>query len=113
VAFDAHVLRWNLDDNPPDEYARHRVKEASFYGKDTWTIDLVLKLDDADNPDGTLLVNFVGLEEKGMWPGKKSIKEEGGVTMRLFEQFDAWIEKESEGTIDAMLLGCVAGVVRI
>ena len=37
VAFDAHVLKWDLDDNPPDEYARHHIKEGSFYGHDTWT----------------------------------------------------------------------------
>ncbi|KAG6901677.1 hypothetical protein C0995_009232 [Termitomyces sp. Mi166 len=112
VAFDAHVLKWNLDDNPPSEYARHRVKEASFYGKDTWTIDLVLKLD-AGNPDGKLLVNFVGLQEKAMWPGKKSAKTEGGIAMKLFEEFDAWIEGMYKDTIDATLLGCVGGVVTI
>ncbi|KAG6889796.1 hypothetical protein C0992_004061 [Termitomyces sp. T32_za158] len=112
VAFDAHVLQWNLDGNPPSEYVRHRVKEASFYGKDTWTIDLVLKLD-AGNPDGELLVNFVGLQEKAMWPGKKAVKAEGGIAMKLFEEFDAWIERTYEGTIDATLLGCVGGVVTI
>ncbi|KAG5727720.1 hypothetical protein E4T56_gene20743 [Termitomyces sp. T112] len=112
VAFDAHVLKWNLDGNPPSEYARHRVKEASFYGKDTWTIDLMLKLD-SGNPDGKLLVNFVGLQEKAMWPGKKAVKAEGGIAMKLFEEFDAWIERAYEGTIDATLLGCVGGVVTI
>ncbi|KAG6844823.1 hypothetical protein H0H87_003390 [Tephrocybe sp. NHM501043] len=112
VAFDAHVLKWNLDDSPPNEHARHRVKEASFYGKDTWTIDLVLKLE-AGNPDGTLIVNFVGMQEKGMWPGKQSVKNEGGFTMQLFEELDSWIEKTSSGTIDTLLLGCVAGVVSV
>lgn len=101
-----------MDGNPPSEYARHRVKEASFYGKETWTIDLVLKLD-ASNPDGKLLVNFVGLQEKAMWPGKKAVKAEGGIAMKLFEEFDAWIERTYEGTIDATLLGCVGGVVTI
>ncbi|KAG6852571.1 hypothetical protein C0991_010900 [Blastosporella zonata] len=112
VAFDAHVLKWNLDDNPPDEHARHRVKEVSFYRKDTWTIDLVLKLD-AGNPEGTLVVNFIGMQEKGMWPGKMAVKEEGGVVMQLFEELDAWVEKTYEGTIDTLLLGCVAGVVSV
>ncbi|KAG5644249.1 hypothetical protein DXG03_008787 [Asterophora parasitica] len=114
VAFDAHVLRWNLDDNPPDEYARHRVKEASFYGKDTWSIDLVLKLGEgAGGADGALSVNFIGLQEKGMWPGKKAVKEQGGVAMQLFEELDAWVEKKTSGTVDALLLGCVAGVVTV
>ncbi|KAF5379478.1 hypothetical protein D9615_006633 [Tricholomella constricta] len=114
VAFDAHVLKWNLDDNPPEEYARHRVKEASFYGKNTWNIDLVLKLGDgAGGADGALAVNFIGLQEKGMWPGKKAVKEQGGVAMQLFEELDMWIEEKTRGTVDALLLGCVAGVVTV
>jgi hypothetical protein len=44
VAFDAHVLRWMLDENPPDEYARHHIKKASFYGIEDWTVDLVVKV---------------------------------------------------------------------
>jgi len=43
IAFDAHVLKWTLNDNPPDEFARHHIKEASFYGQDTWTVDLTIK----------------------------------------------------------------------
>ena len=39
VAFDAHVLKWSLDNNPPDEYARHHIKEASIYGHNVWTAD--------------------------------------------------------------------------
>ncbi|KAG6810478.1 hypothetical protein H0H92_011713 [Tricholoma furcatifolium] len=112
IAFDAYVLKWNLDDIPPEEHARHRIKEASFHGKDTWTIDLVLKLD-TGNPEGSLLVNFVGIQEKAMWPGKQAVKAEGGVAMQIFEQLDAWIERTSKGTVDTMLGGCVGGVVTV
>ena len=35
IAFKVHVLKWTLDDSPPDEYARCHIKEASFYGQDT------------------------------------------------------------------------------
>ncbi|KAG5638589.1 hypothetical protein H0H81_011675 [Sphagnurus paluster] len=112
VAFDAHVLKWNLDDNPPDEFARHRVKEASFYGQDTWSIDLVIKVQPGEN-GGALSVNFVGLQEKGMWPGKKAVKEQGGVAMALFEELDAWVEKKTGGTVDVLLLGSVGGVITL
>lgn len=114
IAFDAHVLEWTLDDNPPNEYARHHVKEASFYGKDTWTLDLVIKLNDkGDSTDGTLNINFIGIQEKGMWPGKKAVKEQGGVAMKLFEQLDAWVDERTQGTVDPTLMGCVAGVTRV
>jgi hypothetical protein len=105
------VLKWNLDDNPPAERARHLIKEASFYGKDTWTVDLVVKLD-GQSP-GNLVVNFIGLQEKGMWPGKKAVKEQGGVAMKLFEELDAWVEKRTGGTVDPLLLGCVAGIITV
>ena len=108
IAFDAHVLKWSLDDSPPDEHARHHVKEASFYGTDTYTFDMVIKLTDGDP---RLSVNFIGVQEKGMWPGKKSVKAEGGLAMRLFEEFDSWLEVKTGGTVDALLMGCVAGSV--
>ena len=108
IAFDAHVLKWSLDDSPPNEHARHHVKEASFYGTDTYTFDMVIKLTDGDSG---LSVNFIGVQEKGMWPGKKSVKAEGGLAMRLFEEFDSWLDVKMGGTVDALLMGCVAGSV--
>jgi hypothetical protein len=112
IAFDAHVLKWNLDDNPPDEYVRHHVKEASFYGKDTWTIDLVIKLYPGDE-EGLSQINFIGIQEKGMWPGKKAVKAQGGVAMQLFEELDEWMEKRTGGTVDPTLMGCVGGVISL
>jgi hypothetical protein len=108
IAFDAHVLKWNLDNNPPNEYVRHHVKEASFYGKNMWNLDLVLNLGDGDG-DGALQINFIGIQEKGMWPGKKGVKAEGGVAMGLFEE----LERRTGGTVDTLLLGCVGGVVGV
>ncbi|EGN96948.1 hypothetical protein SERLA73DRAFT_57990 [Serpula lacrymans var. lacrymans S7.3] len=111
VAFDAHVLKWTLDDHPPDEFARHHIKEASFYGTDTWTVEMTIKLPDGSSTmDETgLKVNFIGIQEKRMWPAKKAIKAEGGRAMKLFEEFDEWLDSKTGGTVDALLLGCVSG----
>ncbi|KAE9386618.1 hypothetical protein BT96DRAFT_1026164 [Gymnopus androsaceus JB14] len=123
IAFDAHVLKWNLDDSPPDEYTRHHVKEASYYGSDTWSLELVIKLPSLQAGAGDILVNFIGLEEEGMWPGKKAILEnyeatgrkgrEPGLALTLFSTLDAWFEERTGGKVDALLLGCVAGVQRV
>ncbi|KZT10195.1 uncharacterized protein LAESUDRAFT_756379 [Laetiporus sulphureus 93-53] len=112
ITFNAHVLRWTLDDNPPDEYARHYIKEGSFYGYDTWTVDLVVRVPE-NNPDARINVNFVGIHEKAMWPAKKAEKEFGGRAMKLFEEFDAWIHKETGGNVDALLIGCVGGITTL
>jgi hypothetical protein len=111
IAFDAHVLRWTLDDNPPDKFARHHIKEGSFYGTDTWTVDLVVRL--PQSGDGRLRVNYIGIQETAMWPGKKAEKEAGGRAMRLFEELDAWLDAKTGGTVDAMLLGCVGGITLV
>lgn len=114
IAFDAHVLKWSIDDNPPDEHARHFIKEGSFYGHDTYSFDIVVKVaEDTPEADPGILVNFIGLQEKGIWPAKKAVKAEGGVAMQLFETLDAWLEEKMEGKVDALLLGCVAGVAVI
>lgn len=113
VAFDAHVLRWTLDDAPPNEYTRHHIKEASFFGVDRWSVDLVL--------EGTapLTINFIGIDEAGMWPAKKGGAADGGEDggehpmMTLFERLDRWLTRETRGQVDAMLLATVGGVVTV
>ncbi|KIL62086.1 hypothetical protein M378DRAFT_166083 [Amanita muscaria Koide BX008] len=113
IAFDAHVLKWSLDDFPPDEYARHHIREASFYQIDTWTVDLVI--DTTSNPrGGGLRIDFVGIEEEGMWPGKQGVAAENrGEALMLFENLDGWLDDRLGGTADALLMGTVAGVANI
>ena len=111
VSFDAHVLEWTLDANPPDEYARHHIKEGSFYGTDTWTVNLVIRIPETGNSD--LRVNYIGIQETAMWPGKKAEKAAGGRAMKLFEEFDDWLTVKTGGTVDAMLLGCVGGITSV
>lgn len=113
IAFDAHVLSWTLDDNPPKEHVRHFIREASFYGTDTWSVGLVIESPKNVTDDDSLFVNFVGIAEKGMWPAKKAVKAEGGPAMRLFEQLDSWLETRSAGTVDALLISCISGVSQV
>lgn len=113
VAFDAHVLEWTLDKNPPAEYARHHIKEGSFYGHDVWTVDLLIKHPPPTSTfdhGGKIRVDFVGIHEKAMWPGKKAEKAQGGRAMQLFEELDGWFDETKGGTVDATMLGCVGGV---
>jgi len=62
---------------------------------------------------GRVHINFVGLQEKGIWPAKKALGANGGAAMELFEKLDAWLEKRTQGTVDALLMGCVSGVADI
>ncbi|KAJ3727351.1 hypothetical protein DFJ43DRAFT_1133193 [Lentinula guzmanii] len=107
IAFDAHVLEWNLDDEPPNEHTRHHVKEASYY------IPSPLS-----SPEAIQHASEAGKITEGMWPGKKSHlrrekRERTGLALKLFSDLDAWITKDTGGKVDALLLGCVAGVQRI
>ena len=109
LAFDAHVLQWNLDDAPPNEYTRHHIKGASFYDVDRWSIDLLLE------GTGPLNINFQGIDEEAMWPGKKTATEaQGGhAMMTLFESVDNWLARETRDSVDVMLLATVAGMVTV
>lgn len=104
-----------MDEFPPAEHTRHFIKEASFYGEDTWSLDLIISLHDKDMEQNTggLQVNFVGVKETAMWPGKAKEKEQGGRAMEVFEELDAWLEKRTGGAADVTLLGCVGGVVNV
>lgn len=128
IAFDAHVLAWSLDDNPPDEHTRHHIKEASFYGVDTYDVSLLIKLHSAPSPPSPpasdmpgnlparptrLRVDFTGIREQAMWPGKKAEKEKGGDAMVLFERLDEWLEGTMRGTVDGTMLGVVGGSVLV
>jgi hypothetical protein len=105
------VIEWTLDKNPPNEYARHHVKEASFYGVDTWSIDLVYKLPPSASESPLLKIHFSGIKEKAMWPGKKGEKDRGGRAMALFEDLDEYVESKFGGMVDVLLMGCLGGVV--
>ena len=108
------LVRTLADRTPPDEYARHHVKEASFYGVDTWSTNLVYKLPPSDSPSSHLLkVHFSGIKEKAMWPGKKGEKDEGGRAMALFEDLGEYVEKRFRGTVGVLLLGCLGGVATV
>jgi hypothetical protein len=107
------VLKWTLDDSPPNEFARHHIKEASFYGQDTWTVDVTLKLLPPSTSPGALKVDYIGIGEKRMWPAKKAEKARGGRAMVLFEEFDRYVEEMTGGTVDVLLLGCVGGATLV
>ncbi|CEL53123.1 putative zinc metalloprotease C1259,02c OS=Schizosaccharomyces pombe (strain 972 / ATCC 24843) GN=SPCC1259.02c PE=3 SV=1 [Rhizoctonia solani AG-1 IB] len=114
IAFDAWVVDWSLDSPPPHGVARHHIKEASFYGTNEWSIRLEIKVPGLGAGKLThepLKINFVGIEEKAMWPGKKN--DRAGPAMDVFERMDRWFEEERGGTEDVMLLGCVAGMAVI
>ena len=117
ITFDAHVLKWSLDDNPPDEYTRHHIREASFYGSDTYSFDMVVKVPSStsgsDESNQGILINYIGLQEKAIWPAKKFFTAEGGFSMALFKKLDPWLQTKTGGTVDALLIGCVAGVTVI
>lgn len=74
----------------------------------------MISLHDIPDPDDIgLRVNFVGIKENTMWPGKKAEKHKGGQAMQLFEELDGWLEQHTQGTVDALFLGCVGGVAVI
>ena len=64
------------------------------------------------NETGPLSVSFVGIDEHQMWPGKRG-RGRAGPAIDLFARLDPWIEEQTGGTVDALLLGCVGGVVDI
>lgn len=76
---------------------------------------MVIRVPSTSTPsdDGRVHINFVGLQEKGIWPAKKALGANGGAAMKLFEKLDTWLEKRTQGTVDALLMGCVSGVADI
>ncbi|KAF8736403.1 peptidase M28 family, partial [Rhizoctonia solani] len=106
IAFDAWVVSWSLDSPPPYGEARHHIKEASYYGTNEWSIKLEIKVPGLGAGQFThepLKINFVGIEEKAMWPGKKN--DRAGPAMEVFERMDRWFEEKRGGVDDVMLLG--------
>lgn len=76
-----------------------------------------MKIKETEESGTGLKINFIGVQEKAMWPGKQkalaktSRQEPGGLALALFAEIDAWLEKRTGGCIDATMLGAVAGVV--
>ena len=106
------MISWSLESPPPEEYARHHIKEAYFHGVDTWSVDLVIAFPPNTDP-APIPVNLVGLQESAMWPGKRKVKEQGGPAMILFELLDNWLDDHLGDTVDAMMLSSIGGIVSI
>ncbi|KZO92928.1 hypothetical protein CALVIDRAFT_540603 [Calocera viscosa TUFC12733] len=105
ISFQADVLDWDLPDAPVSGFALHKIKEASFYMAEQWSIRLTI------NQTTPMLVNFIGIEEKSMWPGKR---EEGkGPSMQLFAQLDKWLYEKGGAGIDVSMFGCIAGALQV
>lgn len=116
IAFDAHVLKWSLDNNPPDHLARHHVKEASFYGTDVWNLDLVIKIPQEEDMGGKLKVNFIGTKESVQWPAKKGKlieHEDDRQDLALLENIHTWIKHRTGDSVDAMLFGTLGGIAYV
>ncbi|KAG8933727.1 hypothetical protein FRC01_007444 [Tulasnella sp. 417] len=111
IAFDAHVLEWSLSSPPLEGYQRYHFKEASFYGTNQWKLDLVLSVSPRHPERSKLTVDFMGIIEKGSWPGKKLDKHPAGPGIQLLEKLDEHLFKSTDDSVDAMLLSCVGGQV--
>lgn len=105
LAFDAHVLEWTLDDHPPEEHSRHHIKGATFLGSDTYRIGLVLNTTSTPS----LPISHVAIRSRAMWPSRKNDVPRDPATS-LFERVDGWLEDQTRGQVDAMLMACVGGI---
>jgi len=119
LAFDAHVLSWSVDDNPQGEFARHFIKAGSFYGVHSYNLSLEVQSGDNESIEAPLLINFIGIREDAMYPGKQVDAKESSLDgalshpMNLLERLDGYLNREMDSAVDSLLMGCIAGVVRV
>ncbi|TRM58647.1 hypothetical protein BD626DRAFT_559974 [Schizophyllum amplum] len=112
IAFDANVLSWSLDNDPPKGRSRHHIKEASFHGLDRWEVELVVR------DEGALVIDYVGMQEGGIWPARKARYDAEGsagapLALRVFDALDAYIVQRTAGAVDAMFIGCVSATFNV
>jgi len=133
LAFDAHVLSWDLSEAPEQTRMRHHVKSVAGFGVSEFKLKLVIKLEDdefhaaqrnaqrrkgqrsdegkeEDERLGGLKVEYSGLDRTGMWPASErhhdpSLEHKPG--MDFFKVF----EQRLPDYVDAMLLSAVGKLV--
>ena len=110
-------------------YTRHHVKEASFYGEDMWTLEMVIQVHNEDHAStsggnhGTtsgnisssaIEVSLSGMVEEAMWPGKRLQWTKGqsmvngtgqglvtgSVAMEIFASVVGWMDAETGNSTD-------------
>jgi hypothetical protein len=101
-------------------YTRHHIKEASFYGADMWTLEMVIQIHNEEhypptgaNPaNGTAIeVSLSGMVEEAMWPGKRIQWSKqrttvgqglvtGSVAMEIFASVVGWLDAETGNSTD-------------
>jgi hypothetical protein len=119
LAFDAQILSWSIDDNPPPRFSRHYIREGSFYGIHSYSLSLEIQIPDDHSTKSPLPINFIGVREDAMYPAKRDDAKGSSMDgfldhpMDLLERLDGYLEIATNGAADSLLMGCVAGVVHV
>ncbi|PWN45424.1 hypothetical protein IE81DRAFT_320179 [Ceraceosorus guamensis] len=144
IAFHADVLEWDLPgvSPPAGGRQRHHIKEVGRYGVESWTIRLLLRLDEdaraaaaIRGPDrapysasvrvdsATAAEDQVYRNPSRLWIDYSALDAEGmwpnsrhlvesRPSLKTFEKMDRYLAK-SHPEVDAMLLSVVAGVAQV
>lgn len=110
ISFDAHIKSWDLP-MPDSGYQRHHIKQVSTHGSSPrHSLSMQLYLPHDHEP--SLWVDFVGIEELGMYPAMS--KDEDAMardSMQLFKKLEG--PGGVGDAVDMCSNGVVAGRFRI
>ena len=95
-------------------HTRHHIKEASFYGEDLWTLELVVKIRPEDQAaglaPGAVDISLSGMVEDASWPAKRvewnaarkvsKDTSKADVAMEIFASVSSWMDAETAGSVD-------------
>ena len=104
ISFDAELASWDLPMPEPDS-KRHHVRQVSVYG--TWTHVLKIEMKLPKNAPQELIIDFVGVDELGVWPAKsRNVLAQERESVKLFKRLEA---EEVLAVADMCSNGVVAG----
>lgn len=107
LAFEAEILDWSFDFDPPNGRKRHHIKIATSI--DATEVDLEL----AVRNEGPLSIQWSAIDLNQMVPGTASTMGPDMPASKMLMDLDAWGTEKWDDSLDFLLYGVVAGVIEV
>lgn len=110
MSFDADIVSWDLP-MPDSGPQRHHIKQVATHGNHAHSLTLTLRTA-AAAAETEMWIDFVGIEEAGMWP---AMKDDASAldrdSIKLFQRLEG--ESGIGDAVDMCSNGVVAGRFRV
>lgn len=107
LAFEAEVVNWSFDFDPPKEKKRHHLKIVASIDEPIVHFEMDVRTEEP------IEIHYSALDLNQMVPGTASRRGPDMPMSKFLIEFDEWANEKWNGSLDIVCCGTIAGIVTI